>query len=257
MFNLTHLFDLTGRIALVTGSSRGLGYAMAQGLAEAGATIILNGRNLERLAQAQEEFIAKGYRVYVAPFDVTDSAQIQEAIVKVTDKIGDIDILVNNAGIQYREPLEDFDEEQWRRVLDVNVNGVFLTTKAVVASMIERKSGKIINIASLMSETARRTIGAYTASKGAVKQLTKSMATEWAVHNIQANAIAPGYFLTELNEALVNDTAFNEWVIKRTPAARWGKPQELVGVAVFLASDASNFINGQTIIVDGGILATV
>jgi gluconate 5-dehydrogenase len=257
MFQLTSLFDLTGKVALVTGSSRGLGYAIADGLAAAGATIILNARNAEQLASAEKDFKNKGYTVYTSNFDVTDSAIIREAVAQITNDVGAIDILVNNAGIQYRQPLEEFDEAQWRRVIDVNLTGVFLMTQAVVPAMIARKSGKIINIASVMSEAARRTIAAYTASKGAVKQLTKSMATEWAQHNIQANAIAPGYFSTELNQALINDEAFNSWVLKRTPAGRWGEPSELAGIAVFLASNASAYVNGQTIYVDGGLLATV
>ena len=257
MFQLTSLFDLTGKVALVTGSSRGLGYAIADGLAAAGATIILNARNAEQLASAEKDFIEKGYTVYSANFDVTDSATIKAAVAQITNDVGAIDILVNNAGIQYRQPLEEFDEAQWRRVIDVNLNGVFLMTQAVVPAMIARKSGKIINIASVMSEAARRTIAAYTASKGAVKQLTKSMATEWAQHNIQVNAIAPGYFSTELNQALISDEAFNSWVLKRTPAGRWGEPSELAGIAVFLASAASGYVNGQTIYVDGGLLATV
>ena len=257
MFNLTHLFDLSGKVALITGSSRGLGYAIAEGLAQAGATIILNGQSADNLAKAVGEFSEKGYTVYSANFDVTNTEQIKSALDTVTAKTGAIDILVNNAGINYREPLEAFDEDQWRRVLDVNLNGVFLTTKAVIPAMIERKSGKIINIASLMSEASRRTIGAYVASKGAVKQLTKSMSTEWAIHNIQANAIAPGYFKTDLNIPLFTDPDFNAWVEKRTPAGRWGEPEELIGIAVFLASAASSYMNGQTIIVDGGTLATL
>ena len=257
MFQLTSLFDLTGKVALVTGSSRGLGYAIADGLAAAGATIILNARNAEQLASAEKDFKAKDYTVYTSNFDVTDSATIRKAVAQVTNEVGAIDILVNNAGIQYRQPLEEFDEAQWRRVIDVNLTGVFLMTQAVAPSMIARKSGKIINIASVMSEAARRTIAAYTASKGAVKQLTKSMATEWAQHNIQVNAIAPGYFSTELNQALIDDEAFNSWVLKRTPAGRWGEPSELAGIAVFLASAASGYVNGQTIFVDGGLLATV
>jgi gluconate 5-dehydrogenase len=230
---------------------------MAQGLAQAGATIILNGHNEERLAKAANDFAAKGFTVHSAVFDVTRSEQIQEQIAYITETVGAIDILVNNAGIQYRQPLVDFDEAAWRNVLDVNLNGVFLTAQAVVPHMIERQSGKIINIASVMSELGRKTIAAYVASKGAVKQLTKSMATEWAEYNIQVNAIAPGYFATEMNTALIEDVAFNTWVQQRTPAGRWGNPAELVGLIVFLASEASSYVNGQTIYVDGGLLATI
>lgn len=257
MFQLTELFDLTGKVALITGSSRGLGYAMAEGLAQAGATVILNGRNQERLAATVSEFKDKGYSVHSAAFDVTQSAEIKKQVAHITETVGTIDILINNAGIQHRQPLEEFDESAWRNVMDVNVNGVFLTSQAVVHGMIKQQSGKIINIASLMSEVSRATISAYVASKGAVKQLTKSMSTEWAQHNIQINAIAPGYFKTELNVALFTDPEFNAWIEQRTPAGRWGEPEELVGVAVFLASNASSYINGQMLIIDGGMLGTI
>ena len=257
MFQLTSLFDLTGKVALVTGSSRGLGYAIAEGLAQAGATVILNGQNAERLEQTKQTFTDKGYTVYASQFDVTDNKAIQSQIAQLQDTVGTIDILVNNAGIQYREPLEDFDVDEWRRVIDVNLTGVFLTSQAVVPGMIAQQSGKIINIASLMSEVSRRTVSAYVSSKGAVKQLTKSMATEWAGHNIQINAIGPGYFKTEMNTALLNDPEFNNWVKGRAPAGRWGEPEELVGITVFLASKASSYINGQTFYVDGGMLSTL
>jgi gluconate 5-dehydrogenase len=257
MFQLTSLFDLTGKVALVTGSSRGLGYAIAEGLAQAGATVILNGQNAERLEQTKQTFTDKGYTVYASQFDVTDNNAIQSQIAQLQDTVGTIDILVNNAGIQYREPLEDFDVDEWRRVIDVNLTGVFLTSQAVVPGMIAQQSGKIINIASLMSEVSRRTVSAYVSSKGAVKQLTKSMATEWAGHNIQINAIGPGYFKTEMNTALLNDPEFNSWVKGRAPAGRWGEPEELVGITVFLASKASSYINGQTFYVDGGMLSTL
>lgn len=257
MFQLTELFDLSGKVALVTGSSRGLGYAIAEGLAKAGATIVLNGRNVDRLAETLDVFKGKGYDAHSAAFDVTNMPQIKEAVATLQETVGTIDILVNNAGIQHRQPLEEFDEDQWRNLIDVNVNGLFLTSKAVVPGMIAQQSGKIINIGSLMSELSRQTIAAYTTSKGAVRQLTKAMATEWAVHNIQINAIGPGYFKTDLNEALWSDDAFNSWLEARTPAQRWGDPEELVGVSVFLASKASSFVNGQMFFVDGGVLATI
>jgi len=257
MFQLTDLFDLTGQVALVTGSSRGLGYAIAEGLAQAGATIILNGRNLETLEATRQVFIDNGHTVHIARFDVTDSDGIKSELAKIKETVGTIDILVNNAGVQHREPLEDFPEDQWRQVIDVNLTGVFLTSQAVAPDMIEQKAGKIINIGSLMSDVSRRTIAAYVASKGAVKQLTKSMATEWAIHNIQVNAIGPGYFKTEMNTALFNDPKFDGWVKERTPAGRWGEPEELVGLSVFLASKASSYVNGQIFYVDGGMLATI
>jgi len=257
MFQLTELFDLTGKIALITGSSRGLGYAMAEGLAKAGATVILNGRNQARLDETVAEFKDKGYSVHSALFNVTNSSEIKAQVTHITETIGTIDILINNAGIQYRQPLVDFDEAEWRNVMDVNVNGVFLTSQAVVPAMIKQGSGKIINIASLMSDVSRATISAYVASKGAVMQLTKSMSTEWAIHNIQVNAIAPGYFKTDINVALYTDPDFNAWIEKRTPAGRWGEPEELVGAAVFLASKASSYVNGQMLRIEGGMLGTI
>lgn len=257
MFQLTELFDLTGKVALITGSSRGLGYAIAEGLAQAGATIILNGRNQERLDTAVSEFKDKGYLVHSTVFDVTHSTEIKEQVAYITETIGTIDILINNAGIQYRQPLIEFDESAWRNVMDVNVNGVFLTSQAVAPGMIKQGSGKIINIASLMSEVSRATISAYVASKGAVKQLTKSMSTEWAIHNIQVNAIAPGYFKTDLNLALYTDPEFNAWIEQRTPAGRWGEPEELVGAAIFLSSKASSFVSGQILSIEGGMLGTI
>ena len=252
-FALTDLFSLRGRTALITGSSRGLGYTMARGLAQAGASIVLNGRNEPQLQQSVAALAAEGHAVRASVFDVTDSMQIKAAVAQ----IGQVDILVNNAGIQHRQPLEQFDEAAWRQVIDVNLTGVFLTTQVVVAGMIARKSGKIINIGSLIGEVSRKTIGAYAASKGGLKMLTKTMANEWAVHNIQANAIAPGYFKTEMNIALTNNIEFDHWVRERTPAGRWGEPSELIGAAVFLASNASSYVNGQTIIVDGGLLAAI
>lgn len=257
MFQLTELFDLTGKVALVTGSSRGLGYSIAEGLAKAGATIILNGRNPDRLAETRQTFQDNGFTAHAAQFDVTNMSEITAAVAEIQETVGTIDILVNNAGIQYREPLEEFDEDQWRNVMDVNINGVFLTSKAVAPGMIAQKSGKIINIGSLMSEVGRNTISAYVTSKGAVKQLTKNMAVEWAKHNIQANAIGPGYFKTDINTALYNDVEFDTWLKARTPANRWGEPEELVGIAVFLASKASSFVNGQIFYIDGGVLATI
>jgi len=251
------VFDLSGKVALVTGSTSGLGQAIARGLAEAGATILVNGRNQERLASTLQEFRNSGLKAHARRFDVTVEAEVVDAVASIEAEIGPIDILVNNAGIQRRMPLTDFPLELWDEVILTNLTSVFLVARTVARGMVSRSSGKIINIASLMSEVGRRTVGPYTAAKGGVKALTRTMCVEWAPHNIQVNAIGPGYFVTELNKALVEDTAFNQWVCSRTPAGRWGQPEELVGAAVFLASPASDFMNGQTIYVDGGMLASL
>jgi gluconate 5-dehydrogenase len=251
------LFDLSGRVALVTGSTSGLGRAIARGLAEAGAKIVVNGRNEERLAATLQEFRDVGLTVDARRFDVTSEAEIEEAVAAIEAEIGPIDILVNNAGIQRRMPLTEFPLEAWDEVILNNLTSVFLVGRTVARGMIARSRGKIINIASLMSEVGRRTVGPYTAAKGGVKALTRTMCVEWAPHNIQVNAIGPGYFVTELNKALVEDAAFNQWVCSRTPAGRWGRPEELIGAAVFLASPGSDFMNGQTIYIDGGMLASL
>jgi gluconate 5-dehydrogenase len=253
----TQLFDLTGRLALVTGSTSGLGRAIARGLGEAGAAVIVNGRNTERLEATVAEFRDAGLTAHARRFDVTAGAEVEAAVAAIEAEVGPIDILVNNAGIQRRMPLTEFPEEVWNEVIRNNLTSVFLVGRAVARHMIGRGRGKVINIASLMSEVGRRTIGPYTAAKSGVKGLTHTMCIEWASHNIQVNAIGPGYFLTELNTALVNDAAFNQWVCGRTPAGRWGRPEELVGAAVFLASPASDFVNGQVIYVDGGMLASL
>lgn len=253
----TSLFDLTGKVALVTGSTSGLGKAIAGGLAAAGATVIVNGRNLQRLEESvaalrERKLKAEGYS-----FDVTSEGQVVEAVGRIERQVGPIDILVNNAGIQRRQPLVEMDEATFEEVIRTNLTSLFIVGRTVAKNMIPRKRGKIINIASLASEVARRTIGPYTAAKGGVRQLTKTMCVEWAEHNIQTNAIGPGYFRTELNRALWSDDAFNTWVTARTPAARWGEPEELIGAAVFLSSAASDFMNGQTVYVDGGLLASM
>jgi gluconate 5-dehydrogenase len=250
------LFDLRGRRALVTGSSQGIGFSLAQGLAAAGAAVVLNGRDLARLDAAVAELAAHGLRVSGHGFDVTEPAAVEAAIARI-EADGPLDILVNNAGIQRRMPLEDFPVETWREVMRTNLDSVFYVGQAVARRMIPRRRGKIINIASLMSEASRYSIAPYTASKGAVKNLTKGMCTDWARHNIQVNAIGPGYFETPLNKALVEDPKFNAWLEARTPAGRWGKVEELQGACIFLASSASDFVNGQIIYVDGGVLATV
>ena len=251
------LFDLSSRVALVTGSYQGLGLAIARGLGQAGATVVLNGRNEEKLRQAVAGLAGDGRKFSGCYFDVSKVAQIQQKIPALEKDVGPIDILVNNAGIQRRSPLEQFEASVWQEVLDINLTGIFLVTKQVVQGMIARRSGKIINICSLMCEMARPTVGAYTAAKGGVKMLTKAMAVEWGKHNIQVNGIGPGYFATEMNWPLKEDPHFDAWVRSRTPAGRWGEPPELVGAAVFLASRASDFVNGQVIYVDGGILAAL
>jgi len=251
------LFDLSGRVALVTGSSQGLGLAMARGLAGAGAAVVLNGRDAGKLAAAAATLRAAGARVETAAFDVTDGAAVEREVARVERDFGPIHILVNNAGIQSRAPLAEMTEEQWRVVIDTNLTSAFIVARAVGPRMIARGAGKIINITSLISEVARPTIANYAAAKGGLKMLTRSMAVEWARHGLQANGIAPGYFVTELNRPLIENPEFNAWVCKRTPAGRWGQPEELVGAAVFLASRASDFVNGQIIAVDGGTLAAL
>jgi gluconate 5-dehydrogenase len=251
------LFDLTGKVALITGSYQGLGLAIARGLGQAGARIVLNGRNEEKVQKAISTLSGEGLQVAGCCFDVSDAAQIRQRIPPLEKEGGQIDILVNNAGIQRRSPLEQFEESVWQEVLDINLTGLFLVTRQVVQGMIARRSGKIINICSLMCEMGRPTVGAYTAAKGGVKMLTKAMAVEWAKHNIQANGIGPGYFATEMNRPLKEDAKFDAWIRSRTPAGRWGDPSELIGAAIFLASRASDFVNGQIIYVDGGILAAL
>ena len=251
------LFDLSGRVALVTGSSQGLGLAIARGLAEAGAAVVRNGRDTAKLAAAAAVLRAEGARVETAAFDVNDSAAVAREVARIEETFGPIHILVNNAGIQRRAPLVEMTEAQWREVIDTNLTSAFIVARAVGPRMIARGAGKIINITSLISEVARVTIANYAAAKGGLKMLTRSMAVEWAKHGIQTNGIAPGYFITPLNQPLIENAEFNAWVCKRTPAGRWGQPEELAGAAVFLASRASDFVNGQIIAVDGGTLAAL
>jgi gluconate 5-dehydrogenase len=250
------LFDLTGRRALVTGSSQGIGQSLAQGLAAAGAAVVLNGRDQGKLERAVAALRAEGREAEGLAFDVTDPKAVEAAIAQIEDG-GPLDILVNNAGIQRRMPLEEFPVATWHELMRTNLDAVFYVGQAVARRMIARKRGKIINIASLMSEASRYSIAPYTASKGAVKNLTKGMCTDWARYNIQVNAIGPGYFETPLNKALMDDAKFNTWLEARTPAGRWGKLEELQGACIFLASRASDFVNGQILYVDGGVLATV
>ena len=251
------LFDLAGRTALVTGSSRGLGRAMAEGLAQAGAAIVLNGSNTARLTEAAAAMRGLGHTVHEAPFDVTDEAAVVAAFAALDAQGIPVDILVNNAGIQFRKPMIELETADWRRVIDTNLTSAFVIGREAARRMIPRGRGKIINIGSLTSALARATIAPYTVAKGGIKMLTQAMTAEWAGHGIQANAIGPGYMLTEMNTALVDDPAFNAWVVGRTPARRWGRPDELVGTAVFLASPASDYVNGQIIYVDGGMLAVL
>jgi len=251
------LFDLTGRTALITGSSKGIGFGLAQGLAQAGARIVLNGRDLARLEQAATALRSEGFSIETAPFDASDAQGVEQAIEDVESRAGPLDILINNAGMQHRAPLEDFPAEKWSELMRTNIDTAFFVGQAVARRMIPRGRGKIINIASVQSELARPGIAPYTATKGAIKQLTKGMCTDWAKHGLQVNAIAPGYFKTELNQALVENAEFSAWLEKRTPAGRWGDVEELVGAAVFLASDASSFVNGHILYVDGGITASL
>ena len=250
-------FDLTGRTALISGSSAGIGYALARGLAGAGARVILNARNAQKLEQAADLLRAQGADVLSAAFDVTDSAAVVAGVGRIEAEVGPIDILVNNAGMQRRAPLEQFEESQWDELMSTNVSSVFLVGQAVARHMIGRRRGKIINICSVQSELGRPNIAPYSASKGAVKMLTKGMAIDWGPYNIQVNGLGPGYFKTELTEALVKDAEFTRWLLGRTPSRRWGDVEDLTGAAVFLASDASNFVNGHILYVDGGVTATL
>lgn len=254
---MSSLFDLSGKRALVTGSSQGIGFALAEGLAQHGATVVLNGRNTAKLDLAATALRAKGFAVDVVPFDVTDQIAVEAGVEEIERKVGVIDILVNNAGMQFRTPLEDFPADRWEQLLKTNVSSVFFVGQAVARHMIRRGHGKVINIASVQSELARPGIAPYTATKGAVRNLTRGMCTDWAQYGIQVNAIAPGYFKTPLTQALVDNPDFSAWLENRTPARRWGNVEELVGAAVFLASSASSFVNGQVLYVDGGITACI
>ncbi|MEL6466567.1 MAG: SDR family oxidoreductase [Pseudomonadota bacterium] len=251
---MSNLFSLSGRRALITGSSQGIGFALAKGLAEAGAEIVLNGRDTGKLAAAAD---ALGGSVHQLAFDATNHDGVRASIDGFEENVGPIDILINNAGMQHRTELENFPAEAFERLLQTNVASVFHVGQAVARHMIMRGAGKIINIASVQTALARPGIAPYTATKGAVANLTKGMATDWARHGLQCNAIAPGYFDTPLNAALVADPEFSAWLEKRTPAGRWGQVGELVGAAVFLSSPASSFVNGHTLFVDGGITASL
>jgi gluconate 5-dehydrogenase len=246
-------FALSGKVALVTGAYRGLGFAIAQGLARAGATVVLNGRHLEALDSAAQQLDAQGLAADKAVFDVTDRAAAGAAVAAIEQTHGRLDILFNNAGIQRRHPFADFPQDDWDALIATNLTAPFIVSQAVLPGMIRRKQGKIVHIASLLSELARPNVVPYAAAKGGVRQLTRGMAVELAPHNVQVNAIAPGYFATEMNRALIDNAEFNAWVCKRTPAGRWGQPEELAGLAVFLASSASDYVTGQMLVIDGGM----
>ncbi len=251
------LFDLTGKRALITGSSRGIGFALAQGLAGAGAEVIVNGRDAARLGEAAESLRGEGATVDQLLFDATDHGAVKAAVEGFEESTGAIDILVNNAGMQFRTPLQDYPHEMFETLMRTNVTSVFNVGQAVARHMIDRGEGRIVNIASVQTALARPGIAPYTATKGAVANLTKGMATDWAKHGLQVNGLAPGYFETELNAALVADPEFSAWLAKRTPAGRWGKVEELVGAAIFLAGESASFVNGHILYVDGGITASL
>ena len=256
---MTGLFDLTGRLAVVTGSSRGIGLAIAAGLATAGARVVLNGVDESRLDRTcdslREKFGADA--VHAARFDVTDPDQVSSAVGDIEQRIGPIEILVNNAGLQHREPLLDVSLENWQRVIDIDLTSAFLVGREVARHQLGRGSGKIVNICSVQTDLARPSIAAYTAAKGGLRNLTRAMTAEWAGGGLQINGLAPGYIHTEMTQALVDDTSFNNWILGRTPAGRWGTVDDLVGPAIFLASPASAHVNGQVLFVDGGMTAVV
>jgi gluconate 5-dehydrogenase len=253
-----NLFNLEGKRALITGGTHGLGMAMAEGLAQAGAELVITGTTPSKMKEALEYYTGKGYKASGYLFDVTNEVAAQENIDLISKELGDIHILINNAGIIKREPAISMAISDFRQVIDVDLVGPFIMSQLVAKQMIERKEGKIINICSMMSELGRNTVSAYAAAKGGLKMLTKNLATEWAKHNIQVNGIGPGYFATTQTEPIrVDGHPFNDFIISRTPAARWGNPEDLAGTTIFLASKASDFVNGQIIYVDGGILATI
>mgnify|MGYP001066092150 CR=1 FL=1 len=252
------LFDLSGKVALVTGGTHGLGMAVAVALAEAGATLVVNGHSADKMELALKEYEARGIRARGYLFDVTNEAEVAEAVARIASEVGPVDILVNNAGIIKRIPAVEMSIAEWNAVIATDLTAPFILSKAVAGSMIERGGGKIINMCSMMSEVGRDTVSAYAAAKGGLKMLTRNLATEWARYNIQVNGIGPGYFATAQTAPIrVGGHPFNEFILKRTPAARWGDPEDLAGTAVFLASRASDFVNGHIGYVDGGILASL
>lgn len=253
------MFDISGRVALVTGSSRGIGNAIARGLAAAGAVVVLNGLDADRLEGARAALAAEfgEDRIFARRFDVTDAAEAADGVAWVEREVGPLAILVNNAGVQHRVPMLELDVEDWERVLRTNLTSAFLVGREAARHMIPRGRGKIINIASVQTDLARPTIAPYTASKGGIRNLTRAMTAEWAAEGLQINAIAPGYIHTEMTQNLVDDEAFNSWILGRTPAHRWGSVEDIVGPAIWLASDASKFVNGQVVFIDGGMTTVV
>ncbi len=253
---MQNLFDLTDKTALITGSSQGIGLALARGLGQAGARVVINGRRQEALEAAAATLGAEGIAVRTAAFDVTDRAAVVEGVERIEAE-GPIDILVNCAGMQFRAPLEVFPEDRWRQLIATNLDSVFFVSQAVALKMIPRGAGKIVNICSVQSQLGRPSIAPYAATKGAVKMLTQGMCADWARHGLQINGLAPGYFVTDLTRALVDDPDFTRWLEARTPAGRWGRVEELAGACIFLSSAASNFVNGQILYVDGGMTSVV
>ena len=253
----TQLFDLKGRRALITGSSKGIGFALARGLGAAGAEVVLNGRSQQTLDAARHTLVEEGVTTHASVFDVTQPHAITAAIENIESAVGPLDILINNAGMQFRTPLEDYPTDTWSTLMRTNLDSAFYVGQAAAKHMIKRAAGRIINICSVQSELGRPGIAPYAASKGALKMLTKGMAIDWAPHGLNVNAIGPGYFKTELTQALVDDPEFTAWLEKRTPARRWGNVEELVGAAVFLSSEASTFVNGHVLYVDGGITSSL
>ncbi|MFI6935074.1 SDR family oxidoreductase [Streptomyces sp. NPDC050287] len=252
------LFDIGGRTALVTGSSRGIGLALARGLAQAGCRVVLNGRDGDRLAKAAAELSAEvPGEVHTAVFDVTDGPSVAAGIADVEQRVGPLDILVNNAGMQLRAPLLEFTDSDWHRILNTNLTSAFLVGRETARGMTERGHGKIVNICSLQSEVVRPGIAPYAATKGALKMLTKGMCADWGPHGVQVNGLGPGYIETELTEPLVQDEEFSAWVRRRTPAGRWGRTEDLVGGVLFLASPAADFVSGQVLYVDGGMTSVL
>ena len=255
---MSALFDLAGRTALITGSVRGIGFALAEGLAAQGAMVIVNSRNQEAVDAALEKLRASNHQAIGAAFDVTDEAAVIAAFKSFDDEGVAIDILINNAGIQFRKPMVELELKDWQRVIDTNLTSAFIVGREAAKRMIARgRGGKIINIGSLTSEAGRATVAPYTAAKGGIKMLSRAMAAEWAQYDIQANSIGPGYILTEMNTALIDNPQFDAWVKSSNPAQRWGRPDELIGTAVYLASSASSYVNGQIIYVDGGWLSVL
>jgi len=252
-----HLFNVKDLNVLITGSSGGLGFIFAEGLASRGARVIINGRNNEKLKQARNLLKGKGYDIHSYVFDVSNPAEVITTVKIIEKEHGPIDVLVNNAGINIRTELENFPIDDWNKVMETNLSGAFYTSKAVVGNMIQRGKGKIINICSMQSELGRPTISPYAAAKGGLKMLTRGMAVEWGKYNIQVNGIGPGYFKTEMTRALFENPEFDKWLCSRTPANRWGSPEELLGALIFLSSSSSSYVNGQILYVDGGLLASV